>query len=59
MLSRAWRDRSRYRCIPVKTEPSYLLVHRDHPFAARSSVSLSMLRDERFLALDKTSYLTE
>ena len=59
VLSREWADRPKFEFITVKTEPSYLMVHRDHPFAARGNVSLAMLRDERVLTLDKTSFQLE
>jgi DNA-binding transcriptional LysR family regulator len=59
LLGREWKDRSKHNWITVKTEPSYLLVHKDHPLAGCPSVSLAQLRDERVLTLDKTSYLLE
>jgi DNA-binding transcriptional LysR family regulator len=59
LLSREWADRPRFGTIIIKTEPSYLLVHKDHPFADRKSVSLGQLRDERVLTLDKSSYQLE
>jgi DNA-binding transcriptional LysR family regulator len=59
VLRREWTDQLKYRCISVKTEPSYLLVHKDHPFAVHKSVSLELLKNERVLTLDKTSYQLE
>lgn len=59
VLSREWTSQLKYRCIGVKSEPSYLLVHEDHPFASRKSVSLEMLKDQRVLTLDKSSYQLE
>jgi len=60
VLYRKRKERTVKYYIPVKREPSYLLVHKDHPFAALPSVSLSMLKNERVLSLDtKTSYLQD
>lgn len=59
VLSRESPDQLKYRSIIVKREPSYLLVHKDHPFASRERVSLGMLKGERLVTLDKTSYQLE
>ena len=59
MVASKWKHMQEHKFIMIKTEPSYLLVHKEHPLAARSSVSLRMLKNERVLALDKTSYFQE
>ena len=59
MVASEWKHRQNHEYILIKTEPSYLLVHKDHPLAARSSVSLRLLKNERVLTLDKTSYFLE
>ncbi len=59
MVASEWKHRQNHNYILVKTEPSYLLVHKDNPLAARESVSLGMLKNERILTLDKTSYFLE
>lgn len=42
--------------ILVKTLPLYLYVHKDHPLAKLDQVDFGMLKDEKFLMLDKKSY---
>ncbi len=59
MVASEWKLRQTYKYIMIKTEPSYLLTHRDHPLANRSSVSLGMLKNEKILAMDKSSYFQE
>jgi DNA-binding transcriptional LysR family regulator len=59
VLYREWKDRLKQNYMVIKREPSYLLVHKDHPFAACHGVSLQMLKNERVLTLDKTSYLQD
>jgi DNA-binding transcriptional LysR family regulator len=59
MVASEWKHRQTHDYIMIKTEPSYLLVYKDHPFAARQSVSLRLLKNERVLTMDKTSYFQE
>lgn len=59
MVAPEWQHRKKHDFIMIKTELSYLLVHKDNPLAACSSVSLEKLKNERVLALDKTSYFQE
>ncbi len=59
MVAPEWKHRQKHDYIMIKTDPSYLLVHKDNPLAACPSVSLGMLRNEQVLALDKTSYYLE
>lgn len=59
MVAPEWKHRQKHDYIMIKTELSYLLVHKDNPLAACSTVSLSVLKNERVLALDKTSYFQE
>lgn len=42
--------------LPVKTLPLCLYVHKDHPLAKLKTVNFGMLKDEKFLMLDKKSY---
>lgn len=46
----------RFRFTTVKTYPLHLCVHKDHPLANLETVDFGMLRDEKFLMLDKRSY---
>ncbi len=59
MVASKWKHKQTHDFIIIKTEPSYLLVNKEHPLAARSSVSLGMLKNERVLTLDKASYFVE
>ncbi len=40
----------------VKTYPLCLYVHKDNPLAGQEKIDFGMLRDEKFLALDKRSH---
>ena len=59
MVAAERKHRENHDYIRIKTEPTYLLVHKDNPLAARDSVSLGMLKNERILTMDKTSYFLE
>ena len=56
MVAPKWKHKQAYDYIIIKTEPTFLLVHKSHPFAGLTSVSLRMLRNEKVLALSKTSF---
>lgn len=43
----------------VKTYPLNLCVHKEHPLASCREVSFGMLKDEKFLMLDKRSYFQQ
>ena len=59
MVASEWKHRQNHDFIMIKTEPSYLLVHKSHPLAGHKRVSLRQLKNERVLALDKASYFQE
>ena len=49
--------RQNYRTAPLLTDTILLAVSRNHPFAARESVHVSELADERFIVTNKESGL--
>jgi DNA-binding transcriptional LysR family regulator len=51
-----WLHLKKYSYIPLKTETSYLYVHKDNPLAGQTKVSFGQLKNERFLTLNKASY---
>ena len=59
MVASEWKLGQSQDFILVKTEPSYLLVHKSHPLAGAKSVSLRLLENERVLTMDKTFHFQE
>ncbi|MDR0490246.1 MAG: LysR family transcriptional regulator [Oscillospiraceae bacterium] len=54
-----WMHDRRYNYIVLRTEPSYMLVHKNNPIASLPAVSLEALRNERVLVLSQDSYYQE
>ncbi|MDR1590058.1 MAG: LysR family transcriptional regulator [Oscillospiraceae bacterium] len=59
MTGPEWLHARKHGYIMIKTEPSYLLVHRDNPIANLPVVSLAALKNERVLAMNRKLYFQE
>ncbi|MDR2356940.1 MAG: LysR family transcriptional regulator [Oscillospiraceae bacterium] len=59
MAGPEWLHARKHDYIIIKTEPTYLLVHRANPIADLPIVSLAALKNERVLALNRNSYFQE
>ena len=60
MMAPLWKlEQEKLQHIVVKTEPAYLLVHRDNLLASLKSVSLRQLKNQNILMLGKKSFYQE
>ena len=51
-----WLHIGKHNYVFLRSEPSWLLVHKSNPLSSQPKVSLASLKDERVLALSKNTY---
>ena len=54
-----WLIEKRFKYVPLRTDPGFLVVHRSNPLSEMPCVSLAALKHERVLAISKNDFYQE